>query len=184
MNAHDRRPARGQPFVVGIGSSGPTAPLHARRALELLAAHPLFALKAASRFYGNPPAGGATTARFLNGAVVVESALPPAGLLLALRGIEHAVGRVRGRRNGPRAIDLDVLLAPAVKGGAAAPTIPHPRLFRRAFALVPADEALRRAGLTPPADVAREALRVPGRASLVVVELPSPFDPAASGEAA
>ena len=74
---------------------------------------------------------------FLNAACRVASRLDPPELLGVLKRIERALGREPGRRFGPRAIDLDILMW---EGGAwtdDALQVPHPRLAERRFALVP-----------------------------------------------
>lgn len=74
---------------------------------------------------------------FLNAACRVASELSPPDLLALLKGIERSLGRRPGRRFGPRAIDIDILLW---EGGAwtdDALQVPHPRLAKRRFAMVP-----------------------------------------------
>jgi 2-amino-4-hydroxy-6-hydroxymethyldihydropteridine diphosphokinase len=74
---------------------------------------------------------------FLNAACRVASPLDPPGLLGVLKRIERALGREPGRRFGPRAIDLDILMW---EGGAWTDDtlhVPHPRLAERRFAMVP-----------------------------------------------
>ncbi len=157
-------------FVVGLGSSDHHAASRVREGAARLGAHPMLSVVAASRLYESPAAGGATAARFVNAAVVVDTALPAAALLQALHAIEAACGRVRAMANASRTLDLDVLWsvdAPLVDGDApqgAGPAVPHPRLFERAFAAVPALEALGNAGLpvpSPLADAARALARQP-----------------------
>ncbi len=81
---------------------------------------------------------------FANAAVLVESGLDPPALLALLKRIERAFGRRRGRRWGPRVLDLDIALW---SGGRwprghrrTAPgklAVPHAQLARRDFVLVP-----------------------------------------------
>ncbi|PFG73994.1 2-amino-4-hydroxy-6-hydroxymethyldihydropteridine diphosphokinase [Tepidiforma thermophila] len=79
---------------------------------------------------------------FLNAAVLAETDLPPASLLAALKGIEHALGRRPGRRWGPRPIDLDILFYGDLRLETPDLTIPHPRIAERAFVLAPLAEIL------------------------------------------
>ena len=74
---------------------------------------------------------------FLNAACRVASELPPPDLLVALKEIERSLGRRPGRRFGPRAIDVDILLWEGGAWSAEALQVPHPRLAERRFALVP-----------------------------------------------
>lgn len=88
---------------------------------------------------------------FVNGAVVLATALGPEALLAALLAVEQRFGRVRvGAAKGPRTLDLDLLLMERWDAGAAewepvvmdTPelTLPHPELARRRFALAPLAE--------------------------------------------
>jgi 2-amino-4-hydroxy-6-hydroxymethyldihydropteridine diphosphokinase len=88
---------------------------------------------------------GAADRPFLNGALVIQSVLEPAALLLELLQIEKKLGRTRETRWGNRTIDLDIILwkdehgeYPSVKTPTL--TIPHPELHNRLFVLEPAVE--------------------------------------------
>ncbi len=61
----------------------------------------------------------------------------PEGLLSALQAVEAKMGRVRDVPRGPRIIDLDLLLFGDVVMQGEYLTLPHPRMMRRAFVLVP-----------------------------------------------
>lgn len=74
---------------------------------------------------------------YINSCVKIITELTPRALLGALLGIEAAMGRVRTVKNGPRVIDLDLLLYEDVKSNDAELTLPHPRILSRAFVLVP-----------------------------------------------
>ena len=75
---------------------------------------------------------------FLNACCVGTTALTPRQLLSQLQDIERAHGRRRdGRRFGPRAIDLDLLLFESLVIESQDLAVPHPRLRERAFVLVP-----------------------------------------------
>jgi 2-amino-4-hydroxy-6-hydroxymethyldihydropteridine diphosphokinase len=73
----------------------------------------------------------------LNQVVGVETGLEPRELLCRCQVIEHAAGRVREVRFGPRTLDVDILLMEGVESDDPQLTLPHPRLWRRAFVLVP-----------------------------------------------
>jgi 2-amino-4-hydroxy-6-hydroxymethyldihydropteridine diphosphokinase len=78
---------------------------------------------------------------FLNAVAAVEAALEPAGLLDLLKGIERRLGRSPGGpRFGPRVIDLDILHAGERVVETPGLVVPHPRLARRRFVLVPLAE--------------------------------------------
>lgn len=74
---------------------------------------------------------------FLNAACRVESRLGPRELLGVLKRIERSLGREPGRRFGPRAIDLDILMWEGGPWSDDALQVPHPRLAERRFAMVP-----------------------------------------------
>lgn len=74
---------------------------------------------------------------FLNSAVLIETELPPLALLEALHRIEAEAGRVRTVRNGPRPLDLDIILYEGVVCDTPELTLPHPRAAERAFVLEP-----------------------------------------------
>jgi len=95
-----------------------------------------------SSLYSTAPEGFADQPRFLNAVIALKTDLSPASLLAALMHIEHDFGRDRssGVRNGPRALDLDILLYGDLVLHEANLDIPHPRLTERAFVLVPLHE--------------------------------------------
>lgn len=101
-----------------------------------------------SPVYETAPVGGPAQACFLNAVARIETTLAPRALLVACLAIEQDMGRVREARNGPRTIDLDVLLYADRVVAEPQLTIPHPRLCERRFVLAPlADLA---ADLRPP----------------------------------
>jgi 2-amino-4-hydroxy-6-hydroxymethyldihydropteridine diphosphokinase len=79
---------------------------------------------------------------YLNAALLLDTPMPPLGLLSACQAIEREVGRDRDReaRWGPRPLDLDLLLADGLVHRSPSLVLPHLRLEERAFALVPAAE--------------------------------------------
>ncbi|HEX2764965.1 MAG TPA: 2-amino-4-hydroxy-6-hydroxymethyldihydropteridine diphosphokinase [Allosphingosinicella sp.] len=86
------------------------------------------------------PALGPAGRSFANAVALVEGDLDPPALLASLKEIERAFGRRGGRRWGPRAIDLDIILwseGTFAEGGL---VIPHPEFRSRAFVLDPLAE--------------------------------------------
>lgn len=90
-----------------------------------------------SGIYETEPWGYTEQARFLNCAVLIETGLSPNALLGACLGIEAALGRVRRFRNGPRIIDIDVLLCEGFETDTDELKVPHPFILERDFVLVP-----------------------------------------------
>lgn len=77
---------------------------------------------------------------FLNQVVEAETALFPRQLLLRAKKIERSLGRTATRRNGPRAIDIDILLFGDARVRTEDLEIPHPRMGERRFVLEPLAE--------------------------------------------
>ncbi len=78
--------------------------------------------------------------RFLNSAVLIETALSPHALLAACHEIERNAGRVRTIPNGPRPLDIDIILYGDLRLAAPELTLPHPRAREREFVLAPLRE--------------------------------------------
>ncbi len=148
-------PAGGVLAYVGIGSNLADPEAQVRRALAQLADLPQSELLACSRLYRTAPVGPQDQPDYVNAAVCLRTGLTAGGLLAALQGVERVHGRVRdGRRWGPRTLDLDILLYGESCIDRPGLRVPHPELANRAFVLVPL------------ADIAPEALVVPGRGRL------------------
>ena len=100
------------------------------------------ALLARSSDYTTPPWGELDQARFINACIEIETSLDPHALLFTLHKIEKKFGRDRGNetRWGPRTLDLDLIAYDDVSIDQPELTLPHPRLFERAFVLVPLHE--------------------------------------------
>ena len=123
---------------VGLGANLGEREATLRRAIELLGKDPDVDLAAVSSFRESDPVGYADQPRFLNGAIAVETELPPRALLQRLLAVERTLGRTRdGARFGPRTIDLDLLLYGEENVDEPGLTVPHPRLHERRFALEP-----------------------------------------------
>jgi 2-amino-4-hydroxy-6-hydroxymethyldihydropteridine diphosphokinase len=99
-------------------------------------------LVARSSDYLTPPWGDEQQQPFVNACIEIETALDPHALLAALHAIEHDHGRDRAneRRWGPRTLDLDLLAYDDLIIDAHGLVLPHPRLFERAFVLMPLAE--------------------------------------------
>ena len=100
------------------------------------------ALEARSGDYATPPWGDDQQADFINACIEIETSLDPLALLFTLHKIEAKFGRDRAheRRWGPRTLDLDLIAYDDVGIDQPELTLPHPRLFERAFVLVPLTE--------------------------------------------
>lgn len=151
---------------VALGANLGTREATLRRAVARLDGREDTVVVALSQLRETEPVGLLDQPRFLNGVVVLDTDLGPRGLLDALLEIERELGRVRdGVRNGPRPVDLDLLLYDGETIDEPDLTVPHPRLHERRFVLEPL------ADIDP-------ALRVPGRGT--VAELLAALDDRAS----
>jgi 2-amino-4-hydroxy-6-hydroxymethyldihydropteridine diphosphokinase len=74
---------------------------------------------------------------FINAVAQVATTLSPQQLLAELQQIELAAGRQRPYRNAPRSLDLDILLYGDIALDTPTLVIPHPRMWERAFVLLP-----------------------------------------------
>lgn len=122
-------------IAFGSNQDNPLAQL--QQARETLATHPNFTEMAASAIYCTPPWGYENQPEFLNAVVSYDTTLTPQATLEALQDIEQAQHRVRTIKNGPRTLDLDLLLYDNLKQQTDTLTLPHPYLHERAFVLVP-----------------------------------------------
>jgi 2-amino-4-hydroxy-6-hydroxymethyldihydropteridine diphosphokinase len=95
-----------------------------------------FGLFDASPIILNAAHGGAGR-DFANAVALVESDLNPPQVLGRLKALERAFGRRRGRRWGPRVLDLDIVLWSGGEFRSRRLTIPHPQLASRSFVLQP-----------------------------------------------
>jgi 2-amino-4-hydroxy-6-hydroxymethyldihydropteridine diphosphokinase len=113
-----------------------------RAALAELEATPGVAVTAVSTLLETEPVGYVDQPRFLNGAAVLETSLPARDLLAVLLAVERRFGRAREGvpRQGPRTLDLDLLLYGAARIEEPGLRIPHPRLHERRFVLEPLAE--------------------------------------------
>lgn len=97
-------------------------------------------ITANSSIYETQPWGVVDQPEFLNQVVRGITFLTPFRLLSFLKKIERRMGRVKTFRFGPRLIDLDILLYDDQQVCNPRLTIPHPRMYQRAFVLVPLAE--------------------------------------------
>jgi len=93
-----------------------------------------------SSLYRTQPVGYTAQPWFVNCVAEVATDLMPLQLLRRSKAIERGMGRRPGPKNGPRPIDIDILLYENVVMRSAELTIPHPRLAERRFVLVPLSE--------------------------------------------
>jgi len=112
------------------------------RAIAALCDGEAVRLLARSSNYLTPPWGVTDQPAFVNLALAVATQLPPRALLERALGVEAAFGRdrARERRWGPRTLDIDIIAYDDITLDEPGLTLPHPRLFERAFVLAPLAE--------------------------------------------
>ncbi len=108
-------------------------------ALQQLASHPGVTVTAQSSYYHTAPVDSSGP-DYTNAVVEVRTTLTAPELLVCMQGIEAAAGRERPYRNAPRTLDLDILLYGDAQVSSAALSVPHPRMWQRAFVLLPLAE--------------------------------------------
>ncbi len=122
---------------IGLGSNmgNPVQQIYA--AMEALERLPHARLMARSRLYHSPPVGYREQPDFINAVVRLQTSLTAENLLDHLLQLEQGQGRVRQFANGPRTLDLDMLLYGNLVQQTSRLTLPHPRLAQRSFVLLP-----------------------------------------------
>jgi 2-amino-4-hydroxy-6-hydroxymethyldihydropteridine diphosphokinase len=122
---------------IGLGSNVGEPQAQVARALRELEGLPDTRLIRHSSLYETEPVGLRDQPGFINAVAIVETALSPRALLDGLLALEHLHGRVRAVKNGPRTLDLDILLYGNMRVHEDGLTIPHPRMHERGFVLEP-----------------------------------------------
>jgi len=132
---------------IGLGANLGDARAALAGAVQAMARLPGTDVLRVSSLYRSAPVD-ATGPDYLNAVAALRTALAPQALLQALQALEQAAGRERPYRNAPRTLDLDVLLYGDQSIATPTLTVPHPRLWERAFVLRPLAE-LRPGWATP-----------------------------------
>ncbi len=121
---------------VGIGANLGDAAVSVDRAIECLAEIAHTQLLAASSLYHTAPVDS-TGPDYINAVVQLQTRLRAPDLLVQLQSLENAAGRQRPYVNAPRTLDLDLLLYGESQIFSPTLTVPHPRMWQRAFVLLP-----------------------------------------------
>ena len=123
--------------AIALGSNLEDPEAQVRRGFDEIAALPETRLLARSSLYRTAPVGYRDQPDFVNACALVETALAPRALLDGLLAIERRHGRVREIPNGPRTLDLDIVLYGDRVIHEPGLSVPHPRAHERAFVLEP-----------------------------------------------
>lgn len=123
--------------AIALGSNLDHPRAHVERAFAEIAGLPDTRVTARSALYRTAPVGPIDQPAFVNACARVETRLGAHALLEGLLGIERRHGRSRDVPNGPRTLDLDIILYGDAVIDEPGLTVPHPRAHERAFVLAP-----------------------------------------------
>ncbi len=125
---------------LGLGANIAYPAYQLAAAISALAASPEMSLHRISSVYLTKPAGFTDQPSFFNMALAIRTNLSPSELLNVIANIESALGRERSIKDGPRTIDIDILVCGQITCERAELTVPHPRMKERQFVLTPLSE--------------------------------------------
>ncbi len=125
---------------IGIGSNIGHSYKNCMTAIKRISSDNRAGLKSISSFYSTSPVSDIKQDDFINCAVEIDWQGTPVELLGFLGDIESSMGRIREEVNGPRIIDLDILMYGDGVIEEEPLTVPHKELHRRRFAIVPCIE--------------------------------------------
>ena len=124
---------------LGLGSNLGDRRKNIQQAIEELKLNG-FVVEKVSTIIETDPVGGPSQEKYLNAVIKGQTELPPEELLSITQSIEKKLGRVKTVVDGPRTIDIDILLYDRIAVESSTLTIPHPRMRSRAFVMNPLKE--------------------------------------------
>lgn len=122
---------------LGLGTNMGNCMENLKNAIDAIDLLPLTKVLQLSKVYKTKPVGYADQDDFYNMVIEVETELNPDNLLGACLGVEAGMGRFRIIKNGPRIVDIDLLLYDDFTSDSQTLVLPHPRMFEREFVLRP-----------------------------------------------
>ena len=142
QEADERRPiSAAVDCYIALGSNLGDRARHIAAAWRALSTHPNIETVSTASLYQTAPVGGPPEQDpYLNTVICVRTSLPPEALLRLCLDIEDRLGRKRLEPDGPRTIDIDMLLFGDRVCHTAALILPHPRMHLRRFVLAPLAE--------------------------------------------
>jgi 2-amino-4-hydroxy-6-hydroxymethyldihydropteridine diphosphokinase len=122
---------------LGLGSNVGDRRANLQAAVDALPGHGVEVLASSSTYDTDPVGEILDQPQFLNACLRVRTALEPEALLDAAKAIERDLGRVPGPKDGPRPIDVDVLLLGYGEHVSDRLRLPHAQVLARRFVLIP-----------------------------------------------
>ncbi len=132
--------ARKQRVFIGLGSNLGNRIENLRQALLMLKDNGVEIVKVSGLYETEPVETEEPQPTYLNAVAEIVTDLPLTKLLDLLEEIERQLGRTEKGKKKPRTVDLDILWAEGEKVESERLTVPHPRLWERAFVLIPLSE--------------------------------------------
>jgi len=123
--------------LIGIGCNMGNCIRRFKKLYQFLNAHPKIDIIQTSIIYKNPPFGYLEQNNFYNSVLVIKTDFSPFELLNFLLYTEKKFGRIRLFKNGPRTLDLDIIMFDEVKINTKRLTLPHPFFKKRDSVLIP-----------------------------------------------
>lgn len=130
----------GEQVFIGLGANVGDVLKAIPQAMKELSEIPRTRLLAKSSLYRTAPVGIENQPDFVNAVAKLCTGLSAKELLGQLHVMERRHGRVRREKNGPRTLDLDLLMYDDLVSSDSSMIIPHPRMHERAFVLLPLSE--------------------------------------------
>ena len=124
---------------IALGSNLGNRQKNIKEALTLIEENSITILRHSTTIETDP-VGGPVQGKFLNAVIEIETKLSASELLKTLLSIENKMGRKRSVLNAPRPIDLDILLYDNISINTRDLIIPHPRMLKRDFVMIPLKE--------------------------------------------
>lgn len=124
-------------IFIGLGSNLEDPQKKIKDAIQLINKIDDVTINLTSSLYETPPVGFLDQPNFINAVVQISSTINYNELLIKLFDIERIFGRIRKEKNGPRTLDLDILLFDDLILESESLIIPHPRMHERLFVLIP-----------------------------------------------
>mgnify|MGYP001626259185 CR=1 FL=1 len=142
--------------LIGLGSNLGDRIENLRKALSLLEAKGIEVKRVSGLYETEPVETEEPQPTYLNAVAEIVTDLPLTKLLDLLEGIEFQLGRESKGEKKPRTVDLDILWAEGERVSSDRLTVPHPRLWERAFVLVPLSELVEELDGKSVTELARE----------------------------